>query len=488
VSEAPGVAAPQRFTVVLWLTVVISAIGFAFDTYVLLMLPLVLPDALKELLPNAPPGSEVFNQWRGLMFFIPAMAGGIFGLLGGYLTDLLGRRRILTWSILLYAFSTLASAYATSMPMLLVLRCATFIGVCVEFVAATAWLAELFPNPRQRERVLGYTQAIGSFGGLMVSGIYLLIVARAKDLPTIGLADWVPEWFGTISNGQAPWRFTLMSGLLPAIPLILIRPFLPESPVWKEKKAAGTLKRPNIFELFAPSLWKTTTITTIMVACSFGAAFGAIQQIPQIVPALPDYQERAEGLSKPEQAKLRQQMAGQLSTVQEMGGLLGRFLLAMLAVRIVSRRGLLRVFQLPGLILLPLVFAYATLNNRALFTLDLTWARLGTPVVTLLAVGIFLAGLCTIAQFSFWGNYLPRVYPVHLRGTGESFAANIGGRMLGTAFAWITSTVATMSFIPGESDAMKMAYTSAGVALFVYLAGSLACFFLPEPKPEALPD
>jgi hypothetical protein len=35
----------------------------------------------------------------------------------------------------------------------------------------------------------------------------------------------------------------------------------------------------------------------------------------------------------------------------------------------------------------------------------------------------------TVAQFGFWGNYLPSAYPTCLRGTGESFAANIGGRM-----------------------------------------------------------
>ena len=46
-----------------------------------------------------------------------------------------------------------------------------------------------------------------------------------------------------------------------------------------------------------------------------------------------------------------------------------------------------------------------------------------------LYVGIFFAGLLTVGQFSFWGNYLPRAYPVHFRGTGESFAANIGGRL-----------------------------------------------------------
>ena len=41
-------------------------------------------------------------------------------------------------------------------------------------------------------------------------------------------------------------RLNLISGLLPAIPLILIRPFLPESPVWQQKRTAGTLKRPSL--------------------------------------------------------------------------------------------------------------------------------------------------------------------------------------------------------------------------------------------------
>jgi len=37
-------------------------------------------------------------------------------------------------------------------------RCTTFIGVCVEFVAAITWLAELFPIKRQKEIALGSTQ------------------------------------------------------------------------------------------------------------------------------------------------------------------------------------------------------------------------------------------------------------------------------------------------------------------------------------------
>ena len=436
------------------------------------------------------------------MFWVPAMAGGAFGLVGGYLTDRLGRRRVLTWSILIYAASAFLAGFATSLPMLLVLRCTTFIGVCVEFVAAVAWLAELFPSHAQRERVLGYTQAFSSVGGLLVGSAFLLANKLAGVLPAITMPEFLTSTLGSVSNVHAPWRYTLMSGLIPAIPLILIRPFLPESPIWRQKKEEGTLRRPSFAELFAPKLRRTTLVTTLMVACSYGAAFGAIQQIPQIVPGLPEVKDEVRTAVAANKDKIeaavaqagegaRQKMvlqiaqpirgnrAGQLSLAEEVGGLVGRFLLALLVLRIVSRRALLRVFLLPGLIVLPLVFWYAGVGNRILFTVA-DWN------VTLLHVGIFFAGLCTVAQFSFWGNYLPLVFPVHLRGTGESVAANVGGRMLGTSFAALTSLISGSRFIPGADDPTRVAFTAAGVALFVYLANLFATTLLPEPKEETI--
>src|SRR5690606_29232673 len=210
-----------------WLICIIAAIGFAFDIYELLMLPLIIKPALASLgglgpdgLPLLVPGSAADVKWARTLFFVPAIAGGVFGLLGGYLTDRLGRRRVLTFSILLYAFSACAAGYATSLPQLLVFRCLVFIGVCVEFVAAVAWLAELFPNREQREKVLGYMQAFSSSGGRLVVAMNVLAAEIAIDLPAI-------------HGGHEAWRYTLISGVIPASPLNLIRPFLPESPEWE---------------------------------------------------------------------------------------------------------------------------------------------------------------------------------------------------------------------------------------------------------------
>ena len=118
--------------------------------------------------------------------------------------------------------------------------------------------------------MLGFTQAFASFGGLLVAVVNYTIEGAVHQLPAI-------------QGEQVSWRYTLISGLIPALPLIFIRPFLPESPVWQEKKARGALKRPSIASLFSPQLCRTTIVTTILFACAFGVAFGALQITPQIV-------------------------------------------------------------------------------------------------------------------------------------------------------------------------------------------------------------
>jgi hypothetical protein len=166
----------------------------------------------------------------------------------------------------------------------------------------------------------------------------------------------------------------------------------------------------------------------------------------------------------PEKRRTEQAVAAQVNAFQEFGGLAGRFLLAILAVIIVSRRTLLRLFLFPGLIFVPLLYYYPARDN-----------------LDLLKYGIFFAGVLTVGQFSFWGNYLPRVYPLHLRGTGESFAANIGGRMLGTSAALVTTSLTP--YMPDKSIALA----AASVALSVYLLGSILSFWLPEP-PDDIAD
>ena len=545
-----------RLTVTDWLVIVIASIGFLFDTYVLLMTPLVGVPAIAELL-QLPPNNPLVTEWMGRMLWITALSGGVFGLLGGWLIDRFGRKRIMAAAIFFYAFSPFASAFVTTLPWFVFFRCTTFIGVCVEFVAAITWLAELFPDKRRKEIVLGSTQAFASLGGLLVTGVNVWIVAYADTLPAI-------------LNGHASWRYTLMTGLLPAIPIALLLPFVPESQVWRERRAAGTLKRPSFGELFAPGLRRVTLVTAALSACAYGAAFGALQLTPlRVAPGLPELAEQRTALKplQTEAAGLNQQLdaampafkqavadvpglgalvaersknriafraankiaakekadalAGSFKELgakldaltaatpdakkalierekilkalgdnrdkqapldvlvkergnriqmrQELGGLFGRIALAGLLLTAIPRGRMLRIFLIPGIVLFAITYTSLYSAGGAGFE----W-------------GVFFCGFLVVAQFSYFGEYLPKIFPVHLRGTGGSFATNVGGRMIGTSAAFVTTYFA--SKMTGASTFNNVAFVAAIVGTSVFVIALAISFLLPEPKAEAPAD
>jgi len=335
----------------------------------------------------------------------------------------------------------------------------------------------------------------------MVTAASVLCRQHALDLPALPVA--LPF------DGHAFWRYTLITGLIPALPTLLLLPFLPESPVWKARSAAGTLKRPSFAELFAPAFRRTTITTTILFACCYAAAFGAIQLTPPIISrgvpelsserkVLKPLQDKSEEINKrilaakaakddaaltaarAEWAANRKLVAPALAPFevvkdrmqfwQETGGLLGRIALAVLAVVVVSRRTLLRIFVIPGLILMPLTFGYLAFQSEPL-----------------LRYGLALCTFVTIAQYSYWGNYLPAAFPVHLRGTAGGFAANVGGRMIGT-FASLLTTAVVAPMMPGATLFARVACAAAVVGGTVFVIAFITSFFLPEPAYAADQD
>ena len=135
-----------------WLICVIAAIGFAFDTYELLMLPLIVRPALGELVHARARHARI--QRLGRAAVLRAGGGRRHLRPARRLPDRPPRppaRADLEHPALrvLGACRRLRDQHLTGCSFL---RCTTFIGVCVEFVAAVAWLAELFPDPKQRER------------------------------------------------------------------------------------------------------------------------------------------------------------------------------------------------------------------------------------------------------------------------------------------------------------------------------------------------
>jgi predicted MFS family arabinose efflux permease len=430
-----------------WAVCAAAGIGFAFDLYESLMNTLVVGPMLITL-GGMKPGTAEFSRWVGLFFFIPALAAGIFGLLGGYLTDVFGRRRVLVWSILLYSFSCAAAAFAQSLPILLLFRCTTMIGVSVEAVAATAWLAELFSHPKQRESVLGYTQACYALGGIMVSGMYYMCVSHAGMLPAI------------LGEHEA-WRYTLLSGLIPAIPLLVLRPFLPESPLWLDRRHPPGRGRPRFSELFKPALRRGTLLSALAMACVIAIPAGALQQSPRIVPGMANVAHLS--------TQHIQQWVSIVLVCQEIGSAVGRLVFPLLINRVKSRLWLLRTILVMSLALMPVVFLVGARHGLVAF-----------------AVGMFFIQALFNMLHSFWGNYLPRLFPTRIRGTGESFAMNIGGRAVGTFAAVVSTQLALV--LPGPNAGLSLA-TACGITVTaVLLLFVAASWRMQDPKTEHLPE
>jgi MFS family permease len=485
-----------KLTFTHWLIIIIASLGFLFDTYQLLMTPLVGPQAISELL-KVPLSNQAVSDWMGILLWSSALCGGVFGLLGGWLTDRLGRKFVMALGIFVYSLSPVAGAFSHSIEVFVFWRCATFVGVCIEFVAAITWIAEVFSDKKQKEKWLGITQLFASLGGVLVTAVSFWIVAHAKDLPHLGM----PMPLG--ATDPSSWRYLLLTGILPALLIALMLPFVPESQVWRERKQAGTLKRPSFGALFSPELRRVTLVTAGLSACVYGVAFGALQLTPgRIAPGLPDLKEQRGQLiplvkeakelnlvfdatqpntaerkaalepikvnaakQKPLMDKVKE-VGSETQFYQEMGGLLGRIALALLIIVGIGRRLLLRLLQIPGLIIVPLTYFLLYKQDAHVFS----W-------------GIAIIGFVTMSQLSFLGEYLPKVFPLHLRGTGGSFATNVGGRMIGTSAAFVTPKLAQMlTGSPYDQMAQAAGWMGLGIVVIGFILGML----LPEPKAEAL--
>ena len=483
----------KKITTTQWLVIIVASIGFLFDTYELLMTPLVAPAAIAELL-KVPQNNPLVTEWVGKLLWMSALCGGVFGLIGGWMIDKVGRKTVMVASIFVYSFSPVLAALSTSLAMFIFFRCTTFIGVCIEFIAAITWLSELFADKQQRERILGVTQAFASLGGVLVSLVGDFVLEHSASFPALGLPAGLGGSIGS-------WRYLLLTGLLPAIPIAVLLFFVPESTIWKEKRAAGTLKRPSFGALFSPELRRITLLTAALSACAYAIAFGALQvTVARVVPGLPQLSVQAKQLAplrkegealnvqlnntqNPDERKALlgqikenfkqqkpindqvQSVRNSVQTFQETGGLLGRIALAGLLFIGLARRKSLKVFQVPALFILPLTYFVLFKEGGSAFM----WAY-------------GLCGFLTVAQFSYFGEYLPKVFPLHLRGTGGSFATNVGGRMIGTSAALVTTGLLAPMIAAGAPKpadiAMAAGYLATGVAFLALILGH----FLPEPK------
>ena len=136
----------------------------------------------------------------------PAACGIGFGIL----SDHLGRVRVLTWTILLFAVFTGLSALARGYWDLALYRAVAGLGLGGEFGIGMALAAEAWPAAK-RARVSSYV-GLGWQAGVLAAALVTPLL-----LPAIG------------------WRGMFVVGLLPALASFLIRRAVGEPPLFVER-------------------------------------------------------------------------------------------------------------------------------------------------------------------------------------------------------------------------------------------------------------
>ncbi|ANJ56301.1 metabolite transporter [Pseudomonas silesiensis] len=197
----------------------ISAAGGIFvDGYVLSVIGVIILHATTVL--------QLSDFWQGMIAASSLI--GIFagGLIGGWLTSSLGRKRLFYASPLIFLVASIGQFYADSAAMLFFWRIIIGIGVGIEYPAATAMLAEFLPRKNRGPRLAALSTCW--FAGAAAAYIFGEIILR--------------------TGGDEAWRLVLASGAVLGGALFAMRLGTPESLRWllskgRKEEAAVLVKK-----------------------------------------------------------------------------------------------------------------------------------------------------------------------------------------------------------------------------------------------------
>lgn len=145
--------------------------------------------------------------------------GAIVGaLIGGYLTDKIGRYRVFMADMFFFVFAALACAFAPNEYVLAGARFVMGLGVGIDLPVAMAFLAEFSKLKGRGNKAASIAMWCPTwYAAISVS--YLLVLLLYAVLPE-SHTDWL-------------WRLILGFGAVPALIIIAIRSrYMSESPVW----------------------------------------------------------------------------------------------------------------------------------------------------------------------------------------------------------------------------------------------------------------
>ncbi|MFU9045799.1 3-(3-hydroxy-phenyl)propionate transporter MhpT [Acinetobacter tibetensis] len=296
--------------------------------------------------------------------FSAAIIGTLPGaIIGGRLSDYIGRKKVLIFSILLFGVMSLVTAFAANYELLLVIRFLTGLGMGGALPMMITLASEAVSSDRKGTAVSIMYSGIPC-GGLLTSVVAMLLA------------------------GDAEWRHIFyVGGIAPILLIPLLKKYLPESTDYITHKTQSAT--PFFEVLFA----KERRMSTIQIWISFFCTLVVLYFLLNWLPLLMG----AQGLTKLQ--------ANYVQMGYNIGGVFGSILMGMMLDK-------MRMSFVIKFIYLGILVSLCCLSF--------------SPTVAVLALSAVGCGLFIVGGQSALYGLAAIYYPAEMRGTGVGAAVAVG--------------------------------------------------------------
>lgn len=487
------------------MTLLAAFLGWLFDGFEMGLFPLVGQPALKELLAGQPEADAA--KWFGAIIAVFLVGAASGGVLFGWLGDKIGRVKAMSLSIFTYAVFTGLCGFATEAWHIAAFRFIASLGMGGEWSLGVALVNEIWPD-KSRALTAGLIGAAANIGYLLAAVLSMLLLSFIGHAESFFLAVGLsPENTGHLLSNSA-WRLLMISGALPALLIMGIRLYVPESEKWEAEREkghtshwansdllgvlAGSAATIGIIWAWSPAGPNPTIATVVTIIGLLIAGYGFLYPVRRYLQR----SEAAKSFSHSHNQGIIKMMLfgaglaavallGTWGSTQwasrwaiqlepdpakhakewtlfwlSVGAIVGTMIAALCAGRFGRRitYAVLCVSSIGGALLL-----YQT----------------NTAYNTYFLFCTFVAGAATASFYGFFPLYLPELFPTAVRATGQGFAFNFG-RIIAAVGGLQTANL--MGYFGGSFP------KAASVMCVIYLVGMAIIWIGPETKDKPLPE
>lgn len=272
-----------------YLLLLIGGLGYTFDGMDAAIVAFLMPDV-----------KAVFGLTSGQLGLVASAApfGFLFGAMAaGYLGDRIGRKKVMCWSLALYAIASLIAAVSWSFPMFLAARIIAGAGAGAESAIIAPFLSEFVPSKR-RGWFVGALSGFFSFGfvGAALIGRFVVPVfpqgwrwAQVITFVPILLLLWwrrsLPESPRFLQNvGRVAEAETVVRNLEQGVSRSTGQPLPPVDPDHAQEPEPEHFSLGRaLAHLWSPRMWRITSVTWLIWFVITFSYYGFFSWIPTLL-------------------------------------------------------------------------------------------------------------------------------------------------------------------------------------------------------------